>query len=164
MDDPSSSKCCTALVSICFFILFVFTCVSLTQTDKEEAYSVCGHSLRNMVIADLVYGLFGSLSACVIYPFLLCCFNGDDGQRKKHLKLVVGMLLLILGGLSIHEYVEAKNMPGCFDALRTTTSDIESPGDPLLAKIVLIYGCLYTVTGSVSTIALLLALCGCLKL
>jgi hypothetical protein len=36
------------------FIIFVFTCIAATHSNSDSIYSACGHTLRNLLIADLV--------------------------------------------------------------------------------------------------------------
>jgi hypothetical protein len=35
------------------FVVFVFTCIALRHSHNDLIYSACGHTLRNLLIADI---------------------------------------------------------------------------------------------------------------
>jgi hypothetical protein len=151
-----------SILTIGYFIFFIFACMSLTKTDTEQIYSVCGHSLREIVMTDVIFGsilipvaviIAGSIMACI-----KCCNHNqiDEDQINGTYAwtvFVYSVILLILGALSLSRYVDASNRQGCFDALSNTTNGMKSPsanlGEPLLAQIALMYGIMYTMVGGI---------------
>ncbi len=162
-----------SILTIGYFIFFIFACMSLTKTDTEQVYSACGHSLTQIVKTDVVFGSIlipvALIIAGLITVCIKCCQHDTiDDDQIKHTYIctvfVYSVILLIIGAVSLSRYVDASNREGCFDALSNTTNGMKSPsanlGEPLLAQIALLYGIMYTMVGC---IVLIIAMCGILK-
>jgi hypothetical protein len=50
------SIACVLILIAGYVIFFIFACMSLTKTDVDAVYAVCGHSLRVIVLVDVLFG------------------------------------------------------------------------------------------------------------
>ncbi len=122
--------------------------MSLTKTDTEQIYSVCGNSLKEIVTTDVIFGSILIPVAAIIANLILAWIKWYQNNQLYEFQIkavyiwtvfVYSVILLIIGALSLSRYVDASNRQGCFDALSNTTNGMKSPsanlGEPLLAQI-----------------------------
>lgn len=150
-----------SLTLVGYFIIFVFTCIAVSHSNSDLIYSTCGHTLRDLLIADLVVS-----SSLLCFAFLLCCFgmcyvksNSVSPDEPKSVSPVAIFVLSItatllgvvttscLGAFTISESVIALQNSDCTSAMRNTDDGINSPsanlGSPLLAIMGIVQGVLY---------------------
>ena len=168
--SETASATVGSLFTIGYFIFFIFACMSLTKTDTEQIYLLCGHSLREIVMVDVVFGSIAILVFAIVCFFIMECIkdcqNGyiHDFQEQGTVAwtlFIYGGTVLIIGAFSLSRYVDASNKPGCFEILSNTTNGMKSPsanlGEPLLAQVALLYGIIYTIVGSVTSIIMIVS-------
>jgi hypothetical protein len=148
----------SALVS---FVIFVFSCIAATHSDSDSVYSACGHTLRVLLIVDI---MFPSISVAAFFLIACCmCISGNtiaditDQSYGMAFKILVFLVLIsmaagliCLGYFSISESITAMSDSDCMSAMRNTTDGINSPsantGTPLLAIMVMVMGIFHCMT------------------
>jgi hypothetical protein len=161
------------------FIIFVFTCIAATHSNSDSIYSACGHTLRNLLIADLVMPVV-LIVVLLLFICLEWCFCIGKIQSMKNIfkakvkpselpSITVLIFVLFvyisiavgaacLGGFSISESVIAMGNSDCMSAMSNTTDGINSPsaniGSPLLAIMAMIQGLLYCYTAFSFTVGI----------
>jgi hypothetical protein len=167
------SIACVWLLIAGYVIFFIFACISLTKTNVDAVYAVCGHSLRDIVLVDVLFASIVLVLYVSVVAIVGDCVHFRWFPRKKTEEIglvafsiaavLYGAVLLILGSFSIKEFADASKMQGCIEVLSDTTGGMKSLsanlGEPLLAKIALLFGIFYIVGGIVAMIWGLINVC-----
>jgi len=156
--SSGGGNCCSF---ISLFISFVFVCISLTHSDNSMVYDACGHTLRDVMMADLLVPVCCSILSCIVVEVLNCCACVII-PIASILFLVCGVVcLLCLGAVTVDESIKALSIPDCVLAMSSTEGGINSPsantGSPLLALMGFFVGVPYLIM-SIAVIAILIVL------
>jgi hypothetical protein len=135
------------------FVVFVFACIALTHSDNDLIYSACGHTLRNLLIADIMlpilFYLVAAVHMCTSVRVCGCCIGGNgsvNGELVVFSCVCCFVLIVCLGSYTLSESVYAVQNSNCTDAMRNTYDGMDSPsaglGIPLLVVVGFIFGVL----------------------
>ena len=161
MVDASSGvdNCCSVVL---LFISFVFVCISLTHSDSSIVYDACGHTLRDVMMADLLVPVCCSIISCLVSEAMHYC----DFQLYNITGIVFlvcgAVCMLCLGSVTVDESIKALSIPNCVLAMSSTEGGINSPsantGSPLLAVMGFFVGVPYIIMSIVVFILLIMLL------
>ena len=147
-----SVECCFILL----FILFVFQCIALTNSDTDAFYAACGHTLRDLVMSNLII----TCAAFIIINLLGCivwCMRKELEPGFVNVYFALYLIFEVIMSICIlKEGVDTLNNSVCNTAMRSTDGGSNSisanTGSALLAII-----------GIVPS-ALLLSICICIPI
>lgn len=133
------------------FVVLVFACIALTHSDNDLIYFACGHTLRNLLIADIMipilFYLVTAVHMCTSVRVYDCCIWGNgrvNGELVIFSFVVFVVCIACLGSFTVSESVHAIQNSNCTDAMHNTYDGMNSPsaglGIPLLVVIGFIFG------------------------
>ena len=136
------SETASGIGNVCFtpiFIIFVFQCIALTHSDNNTFYDACGHTLRDLMMSNLII-----LFAFFIFIYFLNCIVGCKGKVLddvflKTLYFLISMFEVIMSICILKYGADALNNSVCNDAMCSTEGGVNSisanTGSALLAII-----------------------------
>ena len=149
-----------------YIVLLITASISLGKTGTEDIYPNCSVPLKEIVQVDMQFGswvpiVFGFIVYCILGNTEDGC-TGNTSPEKKVINIkyiekcslnTYGIILIVVGAISIHIYDEAKHTPNCFDELKSTPGGLQSSIAKqdllLLAQVTLAYGIWNILVGSV---------------
>ena len=120
-------QCVTLLLSWAGFVLFIFTCIALTHSDTEAFYSACGHTLRYLMMTNIIVNTIVVLALTLIVYIITVCVKGKAAIVTVVTFLVLYILFNIIMPISILSYsLTALDDPTCKSAMQSTDGGINS--------------------------------------
>jgi hypothetical protein len=150
---PGPLFCVTILLSWAGFVLFIFTCIALTHSDTEAFYSACGHTLRYLMMTNIIVNTIVVLALTLIVYIITVCVKGKAAIVTVVTFLVLYILFNIIMPISILSYsLTALDDPTCKSAMQSTDGGINSVSADT-------GGAILAITGMVNSIFNLVLLC-----
>ena len=141
------------LLSWAGFVLFVFMCIALTHSDTEAFYSACGHTLRYLMMTNIIVNTIVVLALTLIVYIITVCVKGKAAIVTVVTFLVLYILFNIIMPISILSYsLTALDDPTCKSAMQSTDGGINSVSADT-------GGAILAITGMVNSIFNLVLLC-----
>ena len=148
------------------FISYVFVCISLTHANNDIVYTACGHTLRDVMIADLLVPVCVAILYGIVFGVIVCssCNNGSALVISNIIFLLLGTVcLLCLGAITVNESVNALGNSSCISAMSSQEGGINSPsanlGSPLLAIMGFVVGVPYIIVSVGLVVVIIIFTC-----